>query len=364
MVVKRLRWLEAMWMTGHHSIRSIGVVLFILLVAVLAGCTPEHPQSTFDTSGPVARSQLVLFYWIFWAAVFVFVSVVGVLLYAVIRYRRRPGDADPEQIHGHKPLEIGWTVLPALVLAVVAVPTILTIFDNANSPLPPEEGGMQIEVVAHQWWWEFRYPGYNVVTANEMHIPVGEVVNVSLDSKDVLHSFWIPKIAGKVDVVPNNLNTMWIKAEKEGEYRGQCAEFCGVAHALMRFRVIAEPRAEFDEWLADQVRPAATPVDPLALEGMALFEDQAGCFACHTVAGVRKARGTKGPNLTHLASRRHIAGGLLENTQANLRSWLEDPESIKPGNVMAREGLIYTDPDRRLTEPQISALVAYLRSLR
>ena len=186
-------------------------------------------MSTFDTSGPVARSQLVLFYWIFWAAVFVFVVVGGVILYAVIRYRRRPGDPDPPQIHGHKRLEIAWTILPGIVLAVVAVPTILTIFDNANSPEP---GALTVNVVAHQWWWEFRYPsegGADLVTANELHIPVDEVVNVTLDSTDVLHSFWIPKIAGKVDVVPNNLNTMWIQADEAGEYLGQCAEFCGVA---------------------------------------------------------------------------------------------------------------------------------------
>ena len=138
---------------SRNSPRYVGVLFLVLLIAILAGCTPEHPQSTFDTSGPVARSQLVLFYWIFWAALFVFIVVGGVILYAVIRYRRRPGDPDPPQIHGHKRLEIAWTILPGIVLAVVAVPTIFTIFDNANSPEP---GALTVDVVAHQWWWEFQ----------------------------------------------------------------------------------------------------------------------------------------------------------------------------------------------------------------
>jgi cytochrome c oxidase subunit 2 len=363
-----------MTMMSHHPKRHLGMVLSILFIAVLAACTPSHAQSTFDTVGPVARSQLVLFYWIFWAAVFVFVTVVGAMLYIVIRYRRKPGDADPEQVHGHKTLEIAWTVLPAVILAVVAVPTIDTIFDNATSPEP---GALTVEVVAHQWWWEFKYPnpdgsGDVVVTANELHMPVSEVVNVTLESLDVLHSFWIPKIAGKVDLVPNNINTMWLQADTPGEYLGQCAEFCGVAHAHMRFRVIVQPRAEFDAWLAAQTLPAVESPDPLALEGKALFEDQAGCFSCHTVSGVRKARGTIGPNLTHVASRGRIAAGELENTQANLKRWLEDPDDVKPGNIMARDALVYKDadgeysplPSEKLSGAQIDALVAYLRTLK
>jgi cytochrome c oxidase subunit 2 len=248
----------------------------------------------------------------------------------------------------------------------VAVPTIQTIFYNANSPEP---GALTVNVVARQWWWEFRYPhpteaDQEVITANELHIPVNEVVNIVLDSKDVLHSFWIPKIAGKVDVVPNNTNIMWIEADDPGEYLGQCAEFCGVAHANMRFRVIAESREEFDAWLLRQAAPAFDSTDPLVIEGRALFEGQAQCFACHTVAGVKKARGTRGPNLTHLASRGHIAAGLYENTRANLMMWLIDPEAAKPGNIMSRDASVYNDPNMELTEAQLEALVAFLRSLR
>ena len=346
---------------SRHHMRIAAVVLSALLVLLLVGCTPDHPQSTFDTSGPVAESQLILFYWIFWAAVIVFVIVGGILVYAAVRYRRRPGDGDPEQIHGHTRLEIAWTIVPALVLIVVAVPTVVTIFDNANSPEP---GALTIDVIGHQWWWEFRYPEQGLVTANELHIPVGEVVNVNLDSKDVIHSFWIPKIAGKVDVVPNHKNTMWIQADEPGLYLGQCAEFCGVAHAHMRFRVIAEPRDEFEAWIARQLEPATSPSDPLALEGHDVFmTSQAGCWSCHKIEGTEKARGTTGPNLTHVASRSHIASGILENTQGNLRRWLEDPDDVKPGNIMARDGEVFTNPDKKLTEPEISALVAYLRTL-
>ena len=272
----------------------------------------------------------------------------------------------PAQTHGHTAMEIGWTIVPALILAVVAVPTVLTIFDNANSPEP---GALTVEAVGHQWWFEFKYPHptdpeEQVVTANELHIPVGEVVNVELVSRDVIHSFWIPKIAGKVDMVPNSANTIWIQSNEAGEFFGQCAEFCGEAHALMRFRVIAEPREEYDAWLLAQAEPAADAIEPLAAEGQALFEgNAAGCWACHTISGSAKSRGSVGPNLTHVASRGLIAAGIIENDQAGLRTWLTDPCEAKPGNVMCTDAAVYINPDKSLDEKQISALVAYLRSL-
>ena len=345
---------------------SLGVGLLVLLTTILAGCYPDHPQSTFDASGPVAESQLTLFYWILWAAVIVFIVVGGILLYAIIRFRRRAGDQDPPQTHGNTKLEIGWTILPAVVLAIVAVPTVMTIFDNANSPDPD---ALTIEVVGHQWWWEFRYhdqpeSGKQVVTSNELHIPVGEVVNLKLDSKDVLHSFWIPKLAGKVDLVPNNENTMWIKADDSGVYLGQCAEFCGVAHALMRFRVIAETRREFDQWVAQEASSPGDPSDPLALEGKVLFEGAAECWACHAVTGSKKARGTKGPNLTHVARRSHILAGIKKTNQENLIQWLTEPHKIKPGNIMYRDAAVYNDPTKKLKKSEISALVAYLLTLK
>ena len=348
-----------------RSKKVLGLAALGAIVLLLAACTPSHPQSTFDSVGPVARSQVNLFYIILWAGTFVFVAFMAVLLYAVVRYRRRQGQGDPEQIHGHTRLEIAWTIAPAIVLVIVGVPSLIAIFDTANSPEPPDEGGLVVEVIGHQWWFEFRYPDHDVITANVLHIPVDEVVNVKLDSVDVIHSFWVPKLAGKVDMVPNNDNTLWLKAEEAGSFFGQCAEFCGVSHANMRFTVIAQPKAEFDAWLKQQAADAMEPVDPLAQMGQEIFVSrEAACYTCHTVRGLATARGTKGPNLTHFASRGQFAGSTMENTQENVRKWLEDSEAMKPANVMAREAVIYTDPDSELSEAEISALVAYLRSLK
>jgi len=348
---------------GWRSNRFLGLSALGSLLALILGCTPSHPQSTFDALGPVAKSQLDLFYLIFWVAVVVFIAVGGAFLYAAIRYRRRRGQGDPEQTHGNTKLEIVWTVIPAIVLIAIAIPTIITIFDNADAPILPKDGGLLIEATGHQWWFEFRYPDSDVVTANEMHIPVGEPVTVNLDSVDVIHSFWVPKLAGKVDMVPNNPNHLWLMADEPGVYYGQCAEFCGISHANMRFKVIAQPRAEFDAWLLAQAALPFEPVDPLAIEGKDVFLSiEAGCRGCHTVAGT-SARGRLGPNLTHFGSRRQLASGILDNTQANLRRWLLDPNEVKPGNVMGEAAAIYVNPDKALTEPQISALVAYLRSL-
>ena len=371
---------------GRRLNRLIGAVVLAILAALLIGCTPSHAQSTFDTLGPVSRSQAQLFYIIFWAGMFVMVIVVGALLYAAIRYRRRPGQGDPEQIHGHTRLEIAWTIAPVLILAVVVVPTVRTIFDNMNSPTPPEEGGLVVDAIGHQWWFEFRYAhpvnaNEEIVFANELHIPVGEPVNIRLDSVDVIHSFWVPKLAGKVDMVPNNDNTMWFQADQPGKFLGQCAEFCGIAHAHMKFTVIAQPRAEFDAWLLAQAAPAIEPADPLAQEGQAVFK-KAGCNGCHATSAIMKraADGSRikartGPNLTHVAARSTLAAGVLNNAdetgrvndsflQSNLREWLEDPEELKPGNIMARDATVFNDPERALTEPEVSALIAYLSSLK
>ena len=345
--------------------RPIRLALAALPIGLLVSCYPSHRMSTFDTSGPVAASQVDLFYVIFWVGLAVFLLVTGAILYAGVKYRRRPGEGDPPQIEGHTRLEIAWTIAPTLVLLAVAVPSVIVIFDNANSPVPPEDGGLAVLATGHQWWFEFEYPEHGVVTANELHIPMGEPVNVKLDSVDVIHSFWVPKIAGKVDMVPNNDNEMWIQADEAGEFFGQCAEFCGESHANMRFKVIAQPKAEFEAWLQAQAQDALQPSDPLAREGEALFQSrEAGCFACHTIQGSARGKGTTGPNLTHFAGRRDFAGSILENTQENLRKWLDDPEEMKPANIMARDAGIYNGTLAPLTEPQISALVAYLMSLK
>ena len=353
---------------------------------VLVSCTPSHPQSTFDTAGPVAEKQKILFYIIFWAAVFVFVLVEGILLYAVIRFRRRPGsDEMPAQTHGNTPLEIAWTIAPAIVLAVIAVPTIIYIFDISKSP---GEGALEINVTGHQWWWEFEYPEQNVVTANELHVPVNRYVKLNLRTDDVIHSFWIPKLAGKVDVVPRNVNRMKFKAERVGDFFGQCAEYCGEAHAHMRFHVIVEEEDKFNAWVDNYHELAKGPAPPTeaAAKGAALFP-ALGCSLCHWVNGPPPPGFTDGlmtawrtvtdqgstpltfpgPNLTNFGSRTTLAAGRLENDQdgKNLMKWLSDPDKVKPANRMAEVAQAYNDPEviAKMTDENIAALVAYLLSL-
>ncbi|MDP6453238.1 MAG: cytochrome c oxidase subunit II [SAR202 cluster bacterium] len=357
--------------------KIVSLALMMAFAALMFGCNQSHPQSTFEALGPVAQSQLNLFWVIFAAGMLVFVLVEALLIYAVIKYRRRSDDEMPHQTHGNNTLEVTWTVIPTGLLVLVIIPTIFTIFDNTNSPLPPEEGGLVVDAVGHQWWFEFRYPHpqnaeEEIVFANELHVPVGEVINIRLSSVDVIHSFWVPKIGGKVDMVPGNDNTMWLQADTPGYYYAQCAEFCGVSHALMRFRVIAEPREDFDAWLLEQASPAFESQDPLIAAGKDVFQ-QAGCAGCH--ATDPDSKGRVGPNLTHLASRTTLAGGVFENrdefdrvnssiVQKNLREWLEDPDKAKPGNIMSRQAAVYTDPTKKLSEPDISALVAYLSNLK
>ena len=395
--------------------RLLSAALVGALAALLTGCnvvTPDHSQSTFDTLGPVAENQLFIFWVIFWAGLVVFIAVEGALLYMVFKFKRRD-DLDPKQTHGNTRIEITWTIAPVIVLIVAAVPTVNGIFYADAGRFIDSNGAseeLQVDVIGHQWWFEFRYPnpnnpGEQIAVANELYVPVGEPVVFLLDSVDVIHSFWVPKLAGKVDMIPNNDNKMWFQAYAPGEFFGQCAEFCGVSHANMRFKVVAVPRPEFDAWLQHQASAAPLPSDPLVAEGKELFRD-AGCSGCHAESSIIKLRpdggripGRTGPNLTHIASRLnhlgvyrnsdvpfedHANGGrqlyvnvdgipqrldgqpfvseaLLQN---NLKTWISDPEALKPGNLMARDGEPYIDPANELTEREIDALVAYLLTLK
>ena len=317
--------------------------------------------------------------------------VVGVLLYTVIRFRRKPGRQDmPAQTHGNMPLEVAWTIAPAIVLAVIAVPTVIYTFDIARTP-PPDS--LEVKVTGHQWWWEFEYPQQDlvsdvVVTANELHVPVDRPVKLTLTSDDVIHSFWIPKLAGKVDLIPTNENRMWFTARSTdiGSYQatffGQCAEFCGVAHGYMRFRVIVESQEGFDAWVAKYHELAKRPPPAEGTEaakGATLFASR-GCLLCHKAdgpasEGVRRSlqeafeRGElrfPAPNLTNFGTRATLAAGVVDNDPAgnNLRRWLRDPNDVKSGNRMAQLANVYTDPGAKLTEEDISALAAYLLSLK
>lgn len=360
-----------------RPVKLLNLGFLIAIMAFTFGCYQTHPMSTFQSFGPVAKSQLDLFWVIFSAGMIVFVFVEGLLIYAVIKYRRKSDDETPKQVHGNTTLEVTWTAIPAALLVLISIPTMFTIFDNTNSPVPPDEGGLVVEAIGHQWWFEFRYAhpqnsDEEIVFANELHIPTGEPVNIKLESVDVIHSFWVPKLGGKVDMVPGNGNDMWLQADTPGYFYAQCAEFCGVAHALMRFRVIAEPREDFDAWLLGQAAPALDSKDPLVVSGKEVFKNS-GCTGCHATDPT--AKGRVGPNLTHLASRSTFAAGVFENrdeygqvnpsiVQSNLRKWLENPEKSKPGNLMAAQGAVFTDPSQKLSESDLSALVVYLASLK
>ena len=282
-----------------------------------------------------------------WVAVGVFLVVLCVLVYAMIRYRERADTRLPRQIRGHSLLEIAWTIAPALVLLVIAIPTIQIIFRTQTSAVP--EGALDVTVMAHQWWWEFRYPTLNIVTANELHVPVGQPVALRLEGPDVIHSFWVPQLGGKRDVIPGRLNRLTFTPEVPGEYLGQCAEFCGVSHANMRMRVIVHPRETWQAWVASQQAGAAT-VTAVA-EGAAIFAKSA-CVGCHTIRGV--SSGVVGPDLTHFGSRGTVAAGILPSTLDNVAAWIKNPPAIKPGVKMPALGL---------TDEQSRAVAVYLLSL-
>lgn len=327
------------------------VLLFTAVAVVVAGCGGPFPQSTLAPRSDFGAAVDTLFTTIFWWAVVVFVIVEGLLLFVIIRYRRREGAGGPRPLHGHTALEIGWTLAPALILVFIAVPTMRTIFATAGHA---PAGALRVEVVGHQWWWEYRYPDLGIVTANELHLPLGTPVQLELTSADVIHSFWAPRLGGKRDLTPGRTTRIAFTADSAGEFSGQCAEFCGASHANMRLRVFVQPDSAFRVWVArQQGEPAAAPRGSLAERGRQEFARTA-CIACHTIEGLPQARGTAGPNLTHVGSRTTIAGALFPNTTDYLRRWIVDAPSLKPGSLM---------PKLTLTDDDLTVIVAYLQSL-
>jgi cytochrome c oxidase subunit 2 len=354
------------------------VTALCLLSFVLAGCSPEHyPQTTLLPRGDFARIADDLLDTTFRWALLVFVLVEGALVYAIFRFRGKPGDPEPHQSHGNTTVEIIWTVIPALILAAIAVPTVRAIFQTNSSP---DKSALTIQVVGHQWWWEFRYPEYNLTTANEIHVPVGRTVALRMGSNDVIHSFWVPQFAAKRDVFANRETRLWFKAEVEGEYPGQCAEFCGIQHGRMGYRIRAQQPAEFDAWVAHMqtlkltAPPTASadsgvhtasqgatvqqPASPQASQGNQyaagekLFTAK-GCVACHALYAVNAPKGMVGPNLANVGARSYIAAGTLKNTDENLAHWIRDPQGIKKGVLM---------PNLGVSEPDSRALAAFLRA--
>ena len=306
-------------------------------------------SSPFNPQSPLSQITAHLFVYILIIAGAILAIVAFVLVYSIVRFRSQDGEGEPPQILGSIRLEIFWTVVPILLLASVFVYMLRVM--SVTLPNTPQQPDMII--IGHQWWWEIRYPPSGAVTANEIHLPTGKKMLVRLESADVIHDVWLPELGTKMDAVPGHPNDMWLQADNPGVYLGTCAEFCGAEHAWMRLRAIAEPRAEFDTWIKEQIQAAATPSGGLAAQGAQLFQ-QLPCQSCHWIQGTA-AQGNIGPNLTHLASRQTIAAGVLDNTPENLASWLRDPQAVKPGNHM---------PNLNLSEAQINELVAYMETLK
>ena len=326
-------------------------------ILITTACRGPFPQSTLNPAADLGFQIDNLFRLILWLAAAVFVIVESLLIYVAIRYRARPGQAPPRRVHGHTLLEISWTLAPAVILIIVAVPTIQTILRTQRAPGPD---ALEVSVVGHQWWWEYRYPASGVVTANELHLPLGRPVVLAMTSADVIHSFWAPRLGGKRDVISGRTNRIQFTPDSIGVFLGQCAEFCGESHANMGLRVVVEDSATFAAWVAGQQRAAVPPdfLSGAAREGLEAFRKlrqpaSNSCIACHTIQGV--SAGVLGPNLTHVGSRGTIAGGTLPNTAEGLARWLNDPPGVKPGSKMPKIGL---------TESEIAALVAYLQSLK
>lgn len=280
----------------------------------------------------------------------VFAVVLAMWGYAIIRFRARKGDNElPAQVTGNHRLEIIWTVVPILLLLFLGYQTVTSAFALGDTPKGPT---FPVKVVAHQFWWEFDYPGLGIVSANELHIPVGQKIELTLNSADVIHSFWVPRLGGKEDLNPGYTNSLWLEASNPGVYPGQCAEFCGAGHALMHFVVIADTPQQFAAWI-QKMKHSTTSHSSLAQEGMKYFS-QVGCSTCHAIANT-PFTGSIGPNLTALSSRSTIAAGTLPNTAQGLAEWLADPPGVKPGSLM---------PNLHLNKTEISALVAFLQGLK
>lgn len=337
-----------------------------LLALLLSACSlieiEDAPLSAVDPRGPFAQEIDDLFWPVFWIATAIFVIVEGGILFAIFAFRDRRGRKEPKQIHGNTKLEVTWTLIPALILAGIAVPTVRSVFNLTECG----EGAMPVKVIGHQWWFEYQYEQYGIESANVMVIPAGEEVCAEMTSDDVLHNYWIPQLNGKRYLVPGQETVLRLQADEPGEYWGHCAEFCGLSHSLMRARVVALPRAEFDAWVAGQQQTATPPAEgTLEAEGLALFAAKA-CTQCHTVdygpdspsTNIVASDAFNGPNLTHFAGRSTFAGAVLpeegETYDEALKRWLANPPLVKPGSYM---------PNLGLTEQEIDALIAWLKTL-
>jgi cytochrome c oxidase subunit II len=388
---------------------SLRSVLPVLLLALLAGCAGEYPQSSIDPRTDFAWIIHDLYVQVFWWTMLILAVVWVGLTWVLIRYRAREGDAKPKQIRGHLGLEIGWTVGPAIIVVLIAIPTIQAVFATQR---PLAEDALVVEVTGHRFWWEFHYPEQGVRTANELWLPVDRPVSLRLGASDVIHSFWVPMLGGKRDLNPivavregedPKYNWLYFTPQETGLYMGQCAEFCGESHAFMAMRVNVAEEAEFDAWVRgwhasegaagpggaglpaevaglapdgqdpEEPMEIASDEDPLVTMGRDVFLNQATCLACHGIQGT-SAQGRIGPDLTQFGLRTTLAAGIMANSQENLEAWIRDPVRFKPGVNMpgtsyAMESRVVAGsnmgwPATALDDEQVRAVAAYLLSLK
>ena len=324
----------------------------------MATAAAADPSSTnvFAPHSTPAKSILHLSIFVMIITGMIFVVVCTLLVYSISKFRARSGTAnsEPPQVYGSTQIELAWTVIPVLIVVVLFMATARVVHAIQDAPMPAS--AVEVTVIGHQFWWEYRYPQLGVVTANELHIPVSDPAHptptfLQLLSADTDHSFWVPELAGKTDLVPNHPNRMWMDPEHTGTFLGQCAQYCGTQHAKMLLRVSVDTPEEFAEWVREQQRPAVA--DERVSAGKRVFETTA-CINCHSINGT-VANGRFGPDLTHLMSRSTIAAGAALNTPGNLRLWIQNPDAIKRGSLM---------PAMQLSKSDLDALMGYLETLR
>ena len=338
---------------GHVVIALLCLCVTKFAVAAPGG-DPSIP-SIFSPASTPADSIYHLSLFVLEICFAIFAVVFSLLVYAAVKFRQRPGDdgREPAQIYGSNQVELAWTVIPILIVVVLFLATARVIHAVEDARFPPDT--TEITAVGHQFWWEFQYPQQGFIAANELHIPVSDAkhptpTHITLLSADTDHSFWVPMLAGKTDLIPNRTNSMWVDPHETGVFVGQCAQYCGTQHAKMLLRVVVQSREEFNRWVAEQQKPAQ--VSDSAAKGRQIFETTA-CVNCHAIAGTN-AHGKFGPDLTHLMSRETIAAGAALNNRANLRLWVKDPDAIKPGALM---------PAMQLGEQDLDAVADYLMTL-
>ena len=348
--------------TKYSTTLAIVRICAVVLLSVAKAAATESaapsmsPTNIFAPVSTPAKSIFGLSIFVLAVTAAIFVVVFALLVYTVVKFRKKATDdgREPPQVYGSNQVEIAWTVVPVLIVVALFMATARVIASVQKAV--PDSNAIQVVAIGHQFWWEYRYPGLNVVTANELHVPVSDPEHptptfIKLLSADTDHSFWVPRLAGKTDLIPNHPNSMWIDPQETGLYLGQCAQYCGTQHAKMLLRVYVQSHENFDRWIQQQEQTAF--VTDAVAEGRRVFETTA-CINCHAVSGT-VANGRFGPDLSHLMSRDTIAAGAAPNTPENLRLWIQQPEAIKPGSLM---------PAMELTDRELDALTAYLETLR